>query len=355
MQVTNRYRAGKGPSATGRPFPFDRTGAPPADAAANHQTQEGTVCRDSTIVQRIRRHRETGLALILLLIGVFLSIFSKNFLSSDNLFNVLKQTTLVAIIAIGQTFVVITAGVDLSVGYSMTLCSMILAYGLKANIPMPIMLVLSVLCSVAVGAANGVLITKLHIAPFIITLGMANIVKGIIPIMSQGYIVSLKDPFNIWLGQGNIGPVPVMVILFAIFTFILNQTVFGNQVKAIGGNVTAASLSGIHSDRIRITVYTICDLVCGIAGLIVTGRLNGGNPNAAGTYDMDSMAAVIVGGTFMSGGAGSIIGTLLGALLMILIRNGLVLLRVNMYWQTVAIGAVIIAVCAIDSIGQRKK
>ena len=311
------------------------------------------------ILRRAKKYRETGLGLILLLMGAFLTIFSPNFLTPDNLFNVLKQTTLVAIIAIGQTYVIISGGIDLSVGYSMTLCSMILAYGLKAGIPLIIMMILSVLCSVLVGFSNGVLITRLRIPPFIITLGMANIVKGIILVMSQGYIVSLKEPFIIWLGQKSVGPVPVMVIVMAIliviFAFILNKTVFGNHVKAIGGNETAASLSGIRSERTRVMVYVICGLLCGIAGLIVTGRLNGGNPNAAGTYDMDSIAAVIVGGTSMAGGSGSIIGTLLGALLMILIRNGLVLLRVNMYWQTVAIGVVIIAVCAIDAFSQRKK
>ena len=306
-----------------------------------------------------RKYRETGLAMILLLMGVFLSIFSKNFLTADNLFNVLKQTTLVAIIAIGQTYVIISGGIDLSVGYSMTLCSMLLAYGLKAGMPVVLIVPLAMLSSVAVGALNGLLITRLRIPAFIITLGMTNIVKGIILVMSQGYIVSLKDPFIIWLGQGNIGTIPVMVIVMALlmifFAFILNRTVFGSHVKSIGGNETAARLSGIRADRKRIAVYTLCGLLCGIAGIIVTGRLNGGNPNAAGTYDMDSIAAVIVGGTSMAGGSGSILGTLLGALIMILIRNGLVLLRVNMYWQTVAIGVVIISVCAIDAFSQRKK
>lgn len=310
-------------------------------------------------LRQLRKHRETGLGLILLIMCVFLSIFSKNFLTANNLFNVLKQTTLVAIIAIGQTLVIISGGIDLSVGYSMTLCSMIIAYGLKAGLPLVVMLVLGVLSSVAVGLANGILITKLRIPPMIITLGMQNIVKGIILVMSQGYIVSLTDPFIIWVGQKDIGPIPVMVIIMAIlivvFHFILNKTVFGNHVKATGGNETAADLSGISSNKTRLWVYALCGLLCGIAGIIVTGRLNGGNPNAAGTYDMDSIAAVIVGGASLAGGSGSILGTLLGALLMILIKNGLVLLRVNMYWQTVAIGVVIITVCAIDAISSRKK
>ena len=311
------------------------------------------------MVKILKTHRETGLALILLLLCAMLSVTTKSFFTIDNLFNVLKQATLVAIIAIGQTYVIIAGGIDLSVGYSMTLCSMILAYSLQAGLPVVISMILGVSCSVLVGLANGILITTLNIPPFIITLGMANIVKGIILVMSEGYICSLSDPLIIGMGQASIGPVPVMVIilvvLIVIFAFILSQTVFGNCVKAVGGNEQAAELSGIKKKNIRIYVYLICGLLCGIAGIIITGRLNGGNPNGAGTYDMDSIAAVVVGGTAMAGGAGSIFGTILGSLLMILIRNGLVLLRVNMYWQTVAVGAVIILVCAVDAISRRKK
>jgi len=177
--------------------------------------------------------------------------------------------------------------------------------------------------------------------------------------MSKGYIVPLNNQFIAALGQDSIGPIPIMVLFMPVavvtMAFLLNKTVFGVKVKAVGGNETAAVLSGIKVKRTRIIVYTISGLLCGIAGIIVTGRLNGGNPNAAGTYDMDSIAAVVVGGTSFSGGSGTIYGTMLGALLMILIRNGLVLLQVNMYWQTVAIGCVIILVCALDGFTQKKK
>ena len=312
-----------------------------------------------SFIKVFSKHRETGLALILLVLCVILSVTTKSFLTVDNFFNILKQATLVAIIAIGQTYVIIAGGIDLSVGYSMTLCSMILAYSLQAGIPVLASSVFGIGCSVLVGLVNGILITTLNIPPFIITLGMANIVKGIILVMSEGYICSLSEPLIINIGQGTVGPVPIMVIilifLIVIFAFILSQTVFGNRVKAVGGNELAAELSGIKKNKIRIYVYLLCGLLCGIAGIIITGRLNGGNPNAAGTYDMDSIAAVVVGGTAMAGGSGSIVGTMLGSLLMILIRNGLVLLRVNMYWQTVALGAVIIVVCAIDAMSRRKK
>lgn len=307
----------------------------------------------------LSNQRESGLLLILLLMGVILSVVADGFLTVDNIFNILKQTTLVTIIAAGQTFIITSGGIDLSVGYSMTLSSMILAYMLTFGLPVPAAIVLGILASVLVGLANGLLITTLRLPPFIITLGMSNIVKGIILVMSKGYIVSLTEPFIIWLGQGTIGKMPVMVLFIpavaGVMAFILNKTVFGNHVKAVGGNEEAAVLSGIHAAKVRIMIYVLAGLLCGIAGIIVTGRLNGGNPNAAGTYDMDSIAAVIVGGTSLAGGSGTVMGTVLGALLMILIRNGLVLLQVNMYWQTVAIGVVIILVCALDGFSRMRK
>ena len=310
-------------------------------------------------LRAVWRKRETSLALILAIMCVALSFATTSFFTSDNLFNILKQTTLVRIIAIGQTFVIISGGIDLSVGQSMTLGSLILAYSLEAGIPLVISILLGILASMLVGTCNGLLITKLRLPAFIITLGMTNIVKGAILVMSEGNIVLLDDPVIAAIGRDSLGPVPWMVIILAVLAviciFILNKTAFGNHVESVGGNEMAARLSGISVDKTRMLVYTIAGLLCGIAAIIVTGRLNGGNPNAAGTYDMDSIAAVIVGGTALNGGSGSIFGTILGALIMILIRNGLVLLRVNIYWQTVAIGVVIIAVCAIDAFSNARK
>lgn len=314
---------------------------------------------DRKSLRDLSKSRETSLAIIMMLMCIILSFTTSSFFSSSNLFNILKQTTLVCIIAIGQTFVIISGGIDLSVGQSMTFGSLILAYALKANYPLAVSITLAILASMLVGFSNGVLITKLKLPAFIITLGMTNIIKGVILVLSEGNIVLLDNSIIASIGRDNFGPVPWMVIiLFIIATiciFVLNKTVFGNRVKATGGNEIAAKLSGISVDKTRIIVYTLAGLLCGIAAIIVTGRLNGGNPNAAGTYDMDSIAAVIVGGTALSGGSGSILGTILGALIMILIRNGLVLLRVNIYWQTVAIGVVIIFVCAIDAITNARK
>lgn len=310
-------------------------------------------------LRSVWRYRETGLALILILMCAALSVVTTTFFTSDNLINILRQTTLVCIIAIGQTLVIISGGIDLSVGQSMTLGSIVLAYALQGGYPLLVSILLAIVASMVVGFSNGVLITKLRLPAFIITLGMTNIVKGIILVLTEGNIVLLKNDVVADIGRGSLGPIPWMVIILAIIAavcvFLLNKTVLGNRVKSVGGNEIAAKLSGISVDRTRIIIYAIAGLLCGIAAVIVTGRLNGGNPNAAGTYDMDSIAAVIVGGTALSGGAGSIVGTILGAVLMVLIRNGLVLLRVNIYWQTVAIGVVIITVCAIDAFTNARK
>jgi len=310
-------------------------------------------------LRTIADYRETTLAIILMMICVLLTLATDSFFTDGNLFNVLKQATLVAIIAVGQTFIITSGGIDLSVGQSMALSSIISAYSLKAGYPLIFCVLLGVMISVFVGFANGVLITKLKLPAFIITLGMTNIVKGVILILTEGNIVSISNETVIFIGQGNVGPIPAMVLIMLaiviLCTVLLNKSVFGNQVKSVGGNETAARLSGISCDKVRILVYVLTGILCGIAAIIVTGRVNGGNPNSAGTYDMDSIAAVIVGGTSLTGGSGTIIGTVLGALLMILIRNGLVLLRVNIYWQTVAVGMVIIVVCAIDAFTRSRK
>jgi ribose/xylose/arabinose/galactoside ABC-type transport system permease subunit len=187
---------------------------------------------------------------------------------------------------------------------------------------------------------------------------MASITRGFVNVITKGYPIMIEDKFIIALGQGSWGKFPIMVIFVPIVIiashWIYNYTVFGNRIKSIGGNETAARLSGINVRRVKVLTYAFCGFLCGLAGLIITGRLNSGSPQAGLNFDMDSIAAVIVGGTALSGGSGTIIGTLLGALLMCIIRNGLVLLHVNMFWQTIATGTIIILVCAIDGFSRRK-
>jgi ribose transport system permease protein len=312
----------------------------------------------ASILRQVRRVRETGLLFVLILLGIVLSFFSPVFFTGENFLNILKQVTLVTIVACGQTFVLTSGGIDLSVGSILGLSSIIMAWAINHGINTPGAIAVCLLFGTMVGYINGFLITRLKLPPFIITLGMASIAKGFILVITRGYAIMFENPLIIALGQGNWGIFPIMVVflpLVVIIThWVYNYTIFGNRVKSIGGNETASRLSGINVRGNKVLTYALCGLLCGLAGLIITGRLNSGNPNAGTNFDMDSIAAVIVGGTALSGGSGTVIGTMLGALLMGVIRNGLVLLGVNMYWQTVATGAIIIAVCALDGFSQRK-
>lgn len=316
--------------------------------------------REKNIFGKLLKSREISLLLITIVVCAVFSVLNPTFVKTDNLLNIVKQITLVTILAVGQTFIITSGGIDLSVGYNMALCCIVMAVVLKAGAPTILGILVSLGIGTLIGFANGLMVTKLKLQPFIVTLGMANITKGLILVITQGFVISLKDPFIIALGQNSIGGVfPIMAIALPVVviigTFVMKRTLFGNYVKAIGGNETALRLSGVNTVKMKTLVYTLAGLLCGVAGVIITGRLNGGNPNAGANFDMDSVAAAVVGGTAMSGGSGTVVGTMLGAFLLGAMKNGLVLIGVDMYWQTVFIGAIIIVVCTIDAIGSARK
>lgn len=311
-------------------------------------------------LKQILHKRESVIFTILIAIVLAMSVLKADtFATQENLFNVVKQISIVAIIAIGQTYIIMTGGIDLSVGYSMGLGGIVMALLFKMGVPAPLALLSCVLVCMAVGILNGLIITVFHLPPFIATMGSANICRGLSYIITKGFPIPLDHPFVNLLGNGYIGPVPVMSVVMLVlalaFSYLLTRHQFGNRILSIGGNETAALLSGINVKSYKIKVYTMTGFLCGIAGLITSGRLLAGNPNAGMSYDMDTIAAAIVGGTLMSGGEGSIVGTVLGALLLGLIKNSLVLLNTNMYWQTVVIGIIIIAVCSMDHIAHKSK
>jgi len=310
------------------------------------------------VLNKLLKSREIGLVAILIFITVILSITTDTFFSAVNLLNIVRQVTLVTIVATGQTFVITSGGIDLSVGSVLGLSSIVMALFISWNVPVGIAIIICLLCGTLLGLTNGVLITRLSLPPFIITLGMMSIARGVIQVITKGFPIMIESPFIMTLGQGNWGALPIMAIFMpvvvAVMHWLYNYTVFGNHVKAVGSNETATRLSGVKVIREKTLVYGLCGLLCGLAGILVTGRLNSGNPNAGLNLEMDSIAAVIVGGTAISGGVGTVIGTTLGALLMGIIRNGLVLLNVNMYWQTVATGMIIIFICALDSMSKKK-
>jgi ribose transport system permease protein len=303
--------------------------------------------------------RETGLLLVLAAVSLILTLVTSTFATFLNVMNILKQVTLTAMIATSQTFVITSGGIDLSVGFVMGLGSIIMCTLINWGIPLPIAILGCLLTCVCFGGLNGILITRLRLPPFIITLGMNYICKGFINVITEGYTIMIQNDFVMALGQGTIGGFPIMVLFLpvvaAVMYWLFGKTLFGNHVKGIGGNETACHLSGINVRNTKVLIYALNGLICGLVGVIITGRLNAGNPNAGVNFDMNTIGSVIIGGTAISGGSGTVLGSILGAILLGVIRNGLTLLKVNMYWETVATGVIIIMVCAIDSISKAKR
>lgn len=322
-------------------------------------TQKKSQSRFAKIFKGLFAHRESGLFVLLLIICTGMSIAKPDtFFTSENMFSILRQVSIIAIIAVGQTFVMISGGIDLSIGYNLALCGIVLSYFIKLGINPYISILLGVTTGLLAGYLNGLFITKLKLPPFIVTLGMANITRGVIYVITKGFSIQVIDPFVIGVGNGSIASLPILSIIMGVIViagiYLLNNTVLGTRVKAIGGNEIAARLSGINVNRYKVLVYTFTGFLASIGGLIMVGRLYAGNPNSGANFEMDSIAATIVGGTSLAGGEGTILGALIGALLLGVVKTSLVLLNVNMYWQTVAVGVIIIIVCAIDELTRRK-
>ena len=284
------------------------------------------------------------------------------FLSWRNITNVFKQTAANGMLSIGMFLVILTAGIDLSVGSVMALGMMTLAVSSASGVPWPVVLVLSPLVGIAAGFVNGVGITKLRMPhPFIMTLGMLFMARGLANLISGGVPYSgLPDPIRflgsarIFLGEvdGTRLNLPVVfiftVFIYLVFWVLLEHTVFGRRLYAIGGNPQAARVSGINVDRTLIIVYSICGCMAGIAGLIMAGRTNSGFPNAGLGMELEAIAAVIIGGASFFGGRGQVLGIFGGVLIMGLIRNGLNLNDVSSFWQQILIGAIIVLAVFID-------
>ncbi|MFQ3188375.1 MAG: ribose transport system permease protein [Gammaproteobacteria bacterium] len=296
----------------------------------------------------------------LLILMALVSLASPNFLSVDNLLNILRQTSINAIIAMGMTFVILTAGIDLSVGSILALAGAICATMIAADMPLIFALVTTVMIGAALGASGGAVISFFGVQPFIATLVGMTIIRGLTLVYSDGRPISTGDldvaeAFFQWGGGYILGiPVPV-IIAFVVFTlcwFVLNHTKMGRYVYAIGGNEQVARLAGINVSRIKIGVYAISGALAAIAGIILTARLESAQPTAGLSYELDAIAAVVLGGTSLMGGRGRISGTLIGALIIGVLNNALNLMDVSSYYQMIAKGAVILLAVAVDSRGK---
>jgi len=308
--------------------------------------------------------RKYGIVLVLILMIIFLSIIQPAFLSPTNIFNVLTQSSIFGIMSLGMTFVIISKGIDLSVGSVLALAGVVSAsFGQVAGATekyfpnLPVMpLIVPVFAALFIGAVcgfvNGWLLARTKIPAFIATLGMLTVARGFALIYTNGRPVSNLIPSLTALGGKifNVIPVPVIIyfIMIVISHILLNKTRFGKNTYAIGGNITAAEVSGVNVPRYLILIYTYCGLLAGLAALVFAGRVASVHPGAADGYELTAIAATTIGGTSHSGGIGTIIGAFVGAMVLSVLRNGFTLLGVNAYWQKVAEGLIIVVAVIID-------
>ncbi|HLW22214.1 MAG TPA: ribose ABC transporter permease [Sphaerochaetaceae bacterium] len=297
--------------------------------------------------------KNNGILIVFFLICIGLTVLTPYFLTTNNILNIIRQTSIYGIIAVGMTFVILTGGIDLSVGSILALSGMIAAGMMKNNgmgeFPAA---VIAILVGGGIGLLNGLLITVGKIAPFVVTLGMLTIARGVTLIYSKGYPVSGFSPAFRQLGGGYVLGIPIPVIIFiltvALAWFILNHTRLGRYTYALGGNEETVKLSGINVRFYKTMVYVIVGIASALSALILTSRLNSAEAIAGQGYELDVIAAVVIGGTSLSGGRGSIIGTLIGALLIGVINNGMNLLGISPYFQQVVKGALIIGAVILD-------
>ncbi len=295
----------------------------------------------------------------LILLMIVLSIVSPYFFTFRNLMNVAQQSTIIALVAAGELLAILTAGIDLSVGSILALSISVTGVTtITMGINPIIGLILGLGTGALAGMANGLLLTKLHLPhPFIATLGMMNIARGLALIITKASPVSGFPSWIQFLGAGYMGPIPfsfiIVIVIAIIFHFFLTKTELGRHIYAVGGNKEAAKLSGINVDKVLIWVFTLSGLMAAVAGIILMGRVNAAYPLAGMQYELDAIAAVIIGGASFFGGVGNIWGTMIGAIILAVIRNGLNLLGVSSDMQSVVIGAVIIGAVYIDVLRRR--
>jgi ribose transport system permease protein len=295
----------------------------------------------------------------LIALCIVLWILTPHFMTVSNLLNVAQQTTIVAIIAVGMTFVIITGGIDLSVGSALAFSGVAMATLLQKGVPLGIALLVGLGAGLLCGLLNGLLITIGRLPPFIATLGMMSVARGAALVFTGGRPVSgFSDTFR-QIAVGEIfhipAPVIIMLAVYLIAHFVLTKTKLGRYTYAIGGNEEATILSGVNVRLYKTMVYGLCGMLSGLAAIILTARLNSAQPIAGMMYELDAIAATVIGGTSLTGGEGTIFGTLIGALIIGVLRNGLNLLDISSFVQQIVIGAVIIGAVLFDMLLKANK
>jgi ribose/xylose/arabinose/galactoside ABC-type transport system permease subunit len=308
---------------------------------------------------------------LLVLMGLF-AIVEPRFLSSINLFNVMRQVSITGLLAIGMTFVILTAGIDLSIGSLVALCGLVAAAVAKGGLQDRFTVGeggvgygwgLAALAAIVVGLICGYLqgaaITRLKVPPFVVTLGGMSAFRGAALLSAAGGPISGFEPSFTWWGQGKLGPVPIPVIIFlsaAVFAHVvLRYTRYGRQVYAVGGNPEAARLSGLNVNRVIASVYVIMGFFAGLGSFVLAARLNSAEAVAGTGYELTVIASVVIGGTSLFGGSGTIFGTVIGSILIGVLLNGLVLMNVSSYIQQIVIGVIIVLAVAFDTFAKSRR
>jgi ribose/xylose/arabinose/galactoside ABC-type transport system permease subunit len=296
---------------------------------------------------------QLGLVIVLVVICAALSVAKPNFLTVPNLINLVRQISINGILAVGVTYVLLTGGVDLSLGSLVALTGVVAArFAHPQQFPVFAPVLMGVLAGACCGAMNGIVVTKGRVAPFIVTLGMMTVARGLALVISGGRPVSNLSREFTRMGSGDVAGIPIpiailFVITLASYVFLKNIRL-GRYIYAVGGNENAARASGISVDAVKIFSYTLCAALAGVAGVVLASRITTGQPNAGVGYELDAIAAGVIGGTSLSGGVGGVGGTILGALLMGVINNGLDLLNVSSYYQQIVKGLIIVGAVWMD-------
>ncbi|MBN1618622.1 ABC transporter permease [Candidatus Dojkabacteria bacterium] len=296
--------------------------------------------------------------LTLVLICITIGALQPVFLSLENISNILVQVAVISIISVGMTFVIISGGIDLSVGSVVAFSGMVLGYFLKSGHSIVLAIMLCMLVGFVCGVINGVIISAFKVPPFISTLGMMSVARGLALMVRGGRSISGFSDVFLCISNGTFlgipWPIVIMFLIYLIAFVVSKYTYWGHYICAIGGNKRASWLSGIPIKIYIILIYGACGLLSAIASIILTARLNSAQPIAGNSYELDAIAAAVIGGASLSGGRGSICGTLVGALILAVLKNGLSILNIPSYTQQVAIGSMIVIAVVVDKVRERK-
>lgn len=302
-----------------------------------------------------------GIFVVLLAMVLFLSVMSKNFFTASNFLNILRQVAINGILSLGMTFVLVTGGIDLSVGSVLALSSVVAATFGHPEPHYPIVLVVAIAIGIGAfcGAINGVLVSRTTINPFIVTLGMMTSARGVSLLFTNGRPITDQSEAFTFLGRGTVGPITfpviILIIVSVISVVLLQKSKFGRHTFAVGGNAQSARVSGINVANIKMMVYIYSGALAGLAGILLAARTNAANPNTGSGYELDAIAAAVIGGTSTSGGKGGVYGTLVGALIMTVLSNGMDILNVSSYIQQIMKGIIIVGAVYIDQVNSCKK